>query len=142
MAGGLTRRMRTRTPDITAAKIGAAAVVIAAIIGAAGVLGAGWFQIRSPKSTTSVSSPSTVTVTAKLAGGLTIEYPPREGTELVEGCRITTRGSGTVPAGKALVIAAKADRDPRLWFEGTVNWNPEHTRWSADIGLKDLCCIG
>jgi hypothetical protein len=128
--------MKTATPDITVARITAAAVILAAIIGTAGALGAGWFQNRDPKPTTSVPSDTTTTLATKLVRGLTIGYPPPEGTELVESCHITAWGSGTVPTGKALVVAAKADRDPRLWFEGTVNWNPERTRWSADIGLK------
>jgi len=127
--------MKTTTSDITGAKITAAAVILAAIITATGALWAGWFQNSDPKPTTSVPSTST-TLATKLAGDLTIEYPRHEGTELVGSCQITASGSGTVPTGKALVVAAKADRDPRLWFEGTVNWNPERTHWTADIGLK------
>lgn len=117
--------------EIKVAVIGAAGLIIAAIIG-------GWLQHRdSPfTSPTSASTASPTTARDNLAGGLTIEYPPPEGTEVVEGCHITARGAGTVSRGKALVVAAKADRDPRLWFEGTVDWNPERTRWSAEIGLN------
>ena len=83
--------------EIKVAVIGAAGLIIAAIIG-------GWLQHRdSPfTSPTSASTASPTTTRDNLAGGLTIEYPPPEGTEVVEGCHITARGLERFPGARRL----------------------------------------
>jgi hypothetical protein len=115
--------------------------IIIAIIGAV----AGWLDYQGPGSAsqadTSIRISDTASASKSSIKGFSIQYPPPEGTELVPQC-VTARGTGSIASGQALVVAAQERGDPRIYFEGTVSWNQEKNRWSAELSLGDRSSVG
>ena len=129
-----------RGGGVRAALITAIATVLVAIIG---VIGAFLQAQFGGEDASPVSAPATVTATVTVSPSpqptlrvdRAISSP--EANTAVPLCADVKGSVGSLPKGKALVVAVQEDEDTRIYFEQSIKF-PTRGLWSARVSLGDI----